>query len=169
MFLAPLALASLLALSGCRGYVPAAPEGETRVAIAPIMNESGPPQLIAPLARNLRERLHHARGWRVVDEADADATLRIRVSAHRREAISRDPADTGRPLSYFETVQLEVEWDGASPPWGDDPVRRIEADTLLYAQPSLVTAESAALAGIADDLARQLLALLNRPPVPPQP
>jgi hypothetical protein len=168
--IAGLALLTAL-LAGCQGYAPVDHGGApTRLALAPVINESGPPQLIAPLSRNLREQLAHAPGWRLVSEASADPVLRLRILSLQREAVSRDPADTGRPLSYYETLRVAVQWDGpGQPPWGPDPVRHVEADTLLYAQPGLIAAEGAAMAGLADDLARKILALLNRPVAPAQP
>jgi len=169
-FIARSLVLALLVAPGCAHYAPPAAEAPVRIALAPVVNEAGPPQLIAPLARNLREALAHAPRWELVEPDRADALLRVTVLPLRREALSRDPADTGRPLSFYETLVLAVEWDSAlPPPWGDAAVIRIEADTLLYSQPSQVTSEAMALPALAQDLARKVLERLDWPAAPDRP
>lgn len=150
--------------AGCAQYKPVGNAEVTLVALAPIINEADVPQIIAPLARNLRERLNHSPNWRLVDEADAEVLLRVTLTGRERDAVARDPVDTGRPLSYYETLFLNLEWESDLPaPWGPRPVTRIEADSLLYAQPSLVTAETAAVNELADELARKIVARMGWP------
>ncbi len=168
--IACLLLPALLAAPGCTHYAPPPARPPVRIALAPVVNEGGPPQLIAPLARSLREGLAHAPNWELVEPDRAEAVLRVTVLPLRREALSRDPADTGRPLSFQDTLALTVEWDSAEPPpWGGEPVLRVEADTLLYAQPSQVTAEAMALPALAQDLARKVLERLDWPAAPERP
>ena len=151
-------------MAGCAHYKAVGNAEATRVALAPIINEAEVPQIIAPLARNLRERLNHSPNWRLVDEADAEVILRVTLTSRERDAVARDPVDTGRPLSHYDTLFLNLEWESDLPaPWGPRPVTRIEADTLLYAQPSLVTGETAAAAELADELARKIVARMGWP------
>jgi hypothetical protein len=157
----------LLALAGCAGYQ-ADPEREpVSLALGPVVNESDLPQLTAPLARNLREAIAHAPGYRLDGAQSAGARLHVTVTGRTRQAVARDPEDTGRPLSYFQTLQLQLRWEGPqSPPWGPDPVSTVDVETLLYAQPSLVQTERAALNEWSERAAREVLARLHRPAAP---
>lgn len=151
-------------LGGCRHYEPVANEEVTFIAIVPVINEAEVPQIIAPLSRNLRERLNHSPSWQIVEEASADAVLQVTVTRRERDAVARDPEDTGRPLSYYETIYVKLEWiSEEAPPWGNDPVTRVEVDTLIYAQPGRVASESVAMTEMANDLARKIVARLEWP------
>jgi len=158
-----LPLFCLILLAGCVGYESLdTPDDPVRLAILPIQNESELPQIIAPLARNVREKVAHARGWELSSEANAEAALRITVSDFNRYALARDPGDTGRPLSYFEEFEVKVEWISELPaPWGPDPEVTITTDQIMYSQPSLTNAESVAMAEIADRLAEKILQRLD--------
>lgn len=164
-----LCLAALLA--GCSSYAPVRQAGQPRtIALEPILNKSELPQIIAPLSRNLREALNHSAGWRLVDRDEADVVLQITVLELDRGSISRDPNDTGRPLSYYEELSVSIEWLGELPaPWGADPVSIVSSNTVLYAQPSLVSAESAATGELAEDLAARILSRINWPAEAAQP
>lgn len=158
-------LGVLLALfNGCAQYTASERVDPIKIALAPLINESEMAQVIAPLSRNLRERLNHAAGWHLVSEDEAEVVLEVRLLSLRRNAIARDPEDTGRPLSYAEELQVALEWvSDWPPPWGDDPVIFISVDTLVYAHPSLLTAETAATGELADRLARKILATISWP------
>lgn len=157
-------LVLLLAFSGCRNYEPVRSGAPVRVALAPIISQTGVAQVIAPLSRNLHEHLNHAPNWKLVLAKNAQAILTIEVLGLDRESIARDPADTGRPLSYYETIRVSIKWESdLPPPWGDDPVTTLEASTLIYAQPGLSGAESIAVTELANDLARKIVERLNRP------
>ena len=147
-----------LLLSGCAGYEPLqSAEAPVRVAVAPIVNHSSLPQVIAPVARNLRERLAHSSRFELVSTEGADGVLLLTINELDRSAMARDPRDTGRPLSYLDTLLVTVEWKGSTEaPWGAEPLL-IEVDQLLYAQPSLIDAESAAVAGMAARLADRIV------------
>ena len=132
------------------------------IAVAPVVNQSELAQIIAPLSRNVREGIAHSPNWELVSEADAGAVLRLTILEVEREALARDPQDTGRPLSFKEVVRVAVEWDSNSPaPWGDAPVVEVESDQILYAQPSLVNAQTSATAQLADRLAAKVLQKLD--------
>lgn len=163
-----LAAALLLAvIAGCAGYQ-AEPEREpVSLALGPVINESDLPQLSAPLARNLREAIAHAPGYRLAENSSAGARLHVTVTERTRQAVARDPEDTGRPLSYFQSLRLQLRWEGSGiPPWGPDPVSTVDVETLLYAQPSLVQTERAALNEWSERAAREVLARLNQPAAP---
>ncbi|HSH09343.1 MAG TPA: LPS assembly lipoprotein LptE [Oceanipulchritudo sp.] len=131
--------------------------GHTPIALLPVVNNTELPQIIAPLARNVREKIAHSPGWDLVGEDEAEVTLQITVTSFNRTALARDPSDTGRPLSYREVIRVSLEWiSDLPPPWGDDPVTVVESDQILYAQPSLVNSEAGAMVEIADRLAEKI-------------
>lgn len=150
-------------LAGCAGYAPVeAPAAPVSIAVAPVINESELAQIIAPLTRNLREGIAHSPNWRLTAEDQAEAVLRLTILDLRQDALARDPADTGRPLSFNTTLRVRVEWDSTQPaPWGGDPVIEVETDQILYAQPSLVNAQTTATAQMADRLAEAILQKLD--------
>lgn len=152
-------------LGGCAGYAPLEQSaGPTAVHLAPIINEADVPQVIAPLSRNLRERINHSPNWRLAGEDEAGVILRVTITRFDRDAVSRDPADTGRPLSFHETLGATLEWESDSPaPWGPDNRTRVEADTTAYGQPGLNNTETIIVARLADDLAGKLIDRLNWP------
>ncbi|MGC9453058.1 MAG: LPS assembly lipoprotein LptE [Oceanipulchritudo sp.] len=161
--LLPLALVLSL-MAGCAQYepVPRVADEPVRLAVLPVINESGIPQITAPLARNVRERIAHSPNWRLTGAGDAEATLQLRVVGMERRELARDPEDTGRPLSYRKVIRLSLEWrSDLSPPWGGDPVALVETSQLLYSQPSLVDAERAAIAEMADRLAEKVIQQLD--------
>jgi hypothetical protein len=157
-------------LAGCSSYAPVRQAEPRTIALRPIINKSEAPQVIAPLSRNLREALAHSGDWRLVEGESADVVLQITVLELDRGTISRDPGDTGRPLSYYEELKASIEWQSELPaPWGAKPVTVVSANTLLYAQPSLVSAESAAMGELANDLAARILSRINWPADSAQP
>lgn len=148
----------IILLSGCAGYEPLRePESPVRLAVGPIINHSSLPQVIAPLARNLRERLAQSSRFQLVPEESAEVVLHVTVDELDRSTMARDPRDTGRPLSYLDILKVTIEWRGSpQAPWGDQPMV-VEVDQLLYAQPSLIDSESAALAAMATRLADRIV------------
>lgn len=158
-----LLLVAILGLTGCSSYEPLTTDGgPTELAVLPIINDSTLPQIIAPLARNVREKIAHSPHWILSDAESAEASVQITVLAIDRRAMARDPEDTGRPLSYHDVVRISLEWQGGGPaPWGTDPVVYLETDLVLYAQPGLVDAEAVAMAEIADRLAEKVIQQLD--------
>ncbi|MEX0324183.1 MAG: hypothetical protein AB3N63_18640 [Puniceicoccaceae bacterium] len=153
----------LVGITGCTGYAPLAVSREpVTVELLPVINRTELPQIIAPLARNIREGLAHSPNWRLSGGQDAQVQLQVTVTAFSRDDIAREPTDTGRPLSFNETVRVSIEWiSELPPPWGSDPVVYVESDQLLYAQPSLVDSETVAMAEIAERLSEKVIQQLD--------
>ncbi len=151
--------ALLMGLPGCSSYQAVQPAPERiRIALLPVVNESDLPQVIAPLSRNLREELAHSPNWELVASDRAEALLMVTILSSNRQAISRDPQDTGRPISYREEVVVEVEWKSELPcPWGPSSIFTISSDHILYAQPSLTDARTSATASMADRIAAKIV------------
>lgn len=159
-----LGLALLFLSAGCSSYAPVRASETRTIALAPVLNESDVPQVIAPLSRNLREAINHSAGWQLASEDEAEVLLRLTVLRLDRDAISRDPEDTGRPLSYYQKLLVSVRWESdIPPPWGDQPVSIVSADTVLYSQPSLTVAENAAVSELAEEIAEKTLSLISWP------
>lgn len=151
--------ALVLGLSGCTSYQAVMPVATpTRIAVLPILNQSDLPRIIAPLSRNLREQLAHSANWELVDSDHADARIQVTLLALDRRAISRDPQDTGRPLSFREELIVAVEWISDLPcPWGPSKTFEISSDHILYAQTSLPDANESAIPALADRLASKIV------------
>jgi hypothetical protein len=151
--------ALLLGLAGCTSYEAVTPAAsQVRIALLPIANQSDLPQIIAPLARNLREQLAHSPNWDLVNEDRADVKLQVTVQSMNRRAISRDPEDTGRPISFREEVVVDVEWISDLPcPWGPDNILRTSSDHILYTQPSLPDASASGTAAMTDRIASKIV------------
>jgi len=158
----------ILLLAGCAHYAPPEEPVTLRLALAPIVNQAEVPQVIAPLARNLREKMAHSRRFRLTEPAEADAILHLTLVGYNRRAMARDPEDTGRPLSFLETLRVNLDWESElPPPWGPETRHRVETEANLYGQPGLVASEYAALAAMADDLAEKIIRQLEHPlPIP---
>ena len=154
---------SIAGLAGCSSYEPVSVADEpVSLAVLPVINDSSLPQIIAPLARNLREKLAHSPNWDLVAADSAEASLQVTILSLESETMARDSSDTGRPLSYYEEVKVSVEWISELPaPWGGDPVMVVSTDQIIYAQPSLVDARTSATAGVADRLAEKIVQRLD--------
>ncbi|MFO7724475.1 MAG: LPS assembly lipoprotein LptE [Oceanipulchritudo sp.] len=154
---------TLFLLAACAGYEPLPEREPLRIAVAPVINESGLAQFSAPLARTLREDLAHNPHWRLVsDPDDAEVVLRVTVLEKVRETVARDPTDTGRPLSFYESLRLALTWESDFPaPWSPAERALVEVDTLLYAQPGTAETERAALSELARDASRNILEKLR--------
>ncbi|NDV61026.1 hypothetical protein G0Q06_01035 [Puniceicoccales bacterium CK1056] len=154
----------VLLAAGCSSYAPVRPVETRTIALAPVLNESEVPQIIAPLSRNLREALNHSAAWQLVEPEEAEVLLRLTVLQLDRNAISRDPDDTGRPLSYYEELMVSILWESdLPPPWGVQPVSMVSASTVLYSQPSLTAAEAAAIGELAEEISRKIISRINWP------
>lgn len=153
-----LLLLVVLFLAGCVGYRPI-DQVDRELALAPVLNEDGPPGLAGPLSRSLREKLGASPNWNLLPADNAGAVLHITLTATERDVLANDPADTGRPLSYRQTVEVRLRWEGgAPPPWGgSSPERVLRTQIQLFAQPSLVEAGQSALPDLADRLARRIV------------
>ncbi len=152
-----------MGLNGCANYSPLMPKQEpVQIAVLPLANESDIPQIIAPLSRNLREKLAHSPNWELVGEDEAEAKLHLTVLELEKRTMARDPRDTGRPLSFHEEIRVAVEWISDLPaPWGTSKVIEVSSDQILYGQPSLVDSRTSATAGLADRLADKILQRLD--------
>lgn len=151
---------SLLFSTACRNYTIEMPGEPQAIAIAPIIDDTHLPQLIAPLSRNLREAIANDPNWTLTDPNRSPQVLTVRLIPASRDVISRNPTDTGRPLSVRESVTAELSWEGR--PSGIGP-QRVSVQGILYAQPGLLPSQDGLIAELADRLAMEILRTLNTP------
>lgn len=159
-----------LILSGCAGYRPTQPlseSGQTNLQLLPIVNEASLAGIIGPLNRHLRAGLAGSHNWRVVDDSPASAQLRVVITGNSTRALARDPADTGRPISFLDNLTARLEWNGRTPaPWSKTANGRaieVTAEALIYPNPSLVDARAQTIEQLARDLAAAIIAELEYP------
>lgn len=152
-----LLLATLLSLAACRSYQ-LEPAREARlIRVAPILNETDLPQLIGPLSRQLREAIAHDPQWSLASSRTDAPTLRIRLLADKRRVISRDPNDTGRPLSLRQSITAELAWEDVAASDSAKAPLRVEVEGVFYAQPGLIASQDGLVAELANRLAREIL------------
>lgn len=163
---AALAVTALLVLliSGCAGYRPLAQAPTVALHIPPIVNEANIPSLIAPLQRELRAAIANNRGYTITDQASAaDAQLMITLSSVSQRSMGRDSTDTGRPVSFLQTVEIRLDWLGNVPsPWGSSTTL-VTVDMPLHPVPSLADARAALTPQLARDLAAAIIARIAYP------
>lgn len=150
----------LFGLTACASYRPLEPAGaELAIAVAPIVNESSLPQLSAPLARAVRGELASLRGVRLTDTDSADLVLELYLSGGDNRPMARDSADTGRPISFLQGIELRVDWRGdwphADSVMAAEPVSFI-SESIVYPHPDLVSSRAQTAPRVAADLAAQL-------------
>jgi hypothetical protein len=163
---AALAVTALLALliNGCAGYRPLAHAAPVTLRIPPIVNEANIPSLIVPLQRELRAAIANTRGYAITDQDfAADAQLIITLSDISQRSMGRDAADTGRPVSFLQTIEVRLDWHGDLPsPWGG-PTTVVAVDMPLHPVPSLADARAALTPQLARDLAAAIIARIAYP------
>ena len=152
-------LAGLLSLAACQSYE-VEPTGQTRLLqLAPIVNETDLPHLIAPLSRNLREAIAHDPQWSLANAETTAPTLQIRLLSDTERVLSRDPSDTGRPLSLRQSITAELSWEKGSA--SEKPPIRVEVEGIFYAQPGLIASQDGLINELANRLAREILLALE--------
>lgn len=84
--------------------------------VPPVENRSYAPQVTALLSTNISEAFIRDGGVRIVDKADADATLRVRIVDYVTDVAAHSSNDTGRVSAQGMTLIVEatlVSRDGA--------------------------------------------------------
>lgn len=149
--------------TGCQQYQwgteAAQPDGELpRIAIAPVVNESGLPLTSPALTLRLEERVVQRPGRILTapDADDADYVLEVRLVDARNEPRATLPEDTGRDLTYQLTLVAEVTW---RQPRTREIVRQtfVDANSLLVSRQNLPDATLQAAPDALDELARVIL------------
>lgn len=151
---------SLVFSTACRQYTIEMPGEPRPIAIAPIIDDTNLPQLIPPLSRNLREAIVNDPNWMLTDADRSPLVLTVRLIPASRDVISRNPTDTGRPLSVRESVTAVLSWEGPSSGIG---AQRVSVQGILYSQPGLLPSQDGLIAELADRLAMEILRTLNTP------
>jgi hypothetical protein len=159
-------LVALSGFVGCQHYSVTIPQERTVIRIAPIINDADIPQVIAPLSRNLREAIAHDPSWMLTASPDDPdiPVLHIRLLQGKTKVISRDPNDTGRPLSVAKSLVAELNWQPMPPPqWSQLESLRITVEGIYYAQPGLIPSSDDFVAELADRLAQEIFNSITQP------
>ncbi|HEY9250102.1 MAG TPA: LPS assembly lipoprotein LptE [Rariglobus sp.] len=106
-----LCLAGLLLFSGCANYH-LGTSGQVSfhtLYVAPVVNESNAPQVVAIVSTQLREAfLHDSRVVLVNTPEEADATLTVRLVKYGRDAQTSQSGDTGLTRKFDVTLDAEA-------------------------------------------------------------
>lgn len=149
--------------SGCAGYrlgsTAGFPAGEKSIQIVPFANETFEPRLAAPVALALRKSFQRDGTFRLSTRGFPDVVMNGALIHYERDAVSFQPRDilTARD---FE-VRLVAKVTAVERLTGRVLLdREVVGRTTLRAGPDLNRAEHQAVPLLADDLARNITALL---------
>jgi hypothetical protein len=161
------ALAVLLSVAlgtlGCAGYklgpTNGLAAGEKSVQIAPFANNTLEPRLTDAVTLGLRKELQRDGTYRLATHDDGDIIVTGRITRYDRRAISFTHSDVITVQDYHVRLEARVtaqERNGRVI-FKDQPVSGF---TLMRVGPDLTSSERQALPLLADDLARNVTALL---------
>ena len=158
-----LATVGLLALCGCAGYrlgpTNGVAAGEKSVQINPFVNETLEPRLGDAATTALRHRLQHDGTYRLATHGSADIVVNGVLTRYNRHELSLLPNDVLTVRDYRITVTAQVTArDTATGKVLFD--RTVTGYTLIRVGPDLISTERQALPLLAEDLAKNVTALL---------
>lgn len=129
----------------------------TTLYVAPVRNQAMVPQADAIVTASLREAFaRDGRVTLVTSPAAADATLRVTLTAYRREMVAANPADTGlaRKFALHLTASCSLTDNRTHRPLFAH--RDLTATRDAYTDSGQLQAEYQALPLLAESLARQV-------------
>lgn len=150
-------IAGLLLMAGCQQYKVHQPDSVLRLHLDQIQNDSQAAQVNIPLTRNLRQALANSPNVVLVNQGNADGSLKITLTSMERSTSARDSEDTGRPATFTLTLTAQLEWvESTKPsPWGASKAT-VEARAQAMAQPSLVDAEHQIMPSVINELTEKI-------------
>ncbi len=141
--LLPSTLLLLICTCGCASYKLGPPQDLPfrTLHVDLVKNESTAPQAEALLTRNLIEAFLRDGSLSIVEESQADATLRVTISSFGRRLAATQETDTvlGRSFGLFMESTATLTDNSNGNPYFKD--RRITADEVAYADSGLNQAE----------------------------
>lgn len=153
----------LLALSGCAGYhlgpVNGLEAGEKSVQVDPFANRTLQPQLTDALSLQLRKELQQDGTYHLATHGDADVIVTGSITRYQRTEVTLASNDilTVRDFRLTITAQVTARERSTGKVLFDQPVSGF---TLIRVGSDLPSAERQALPLLAQDLARNVTALL---------
>jgi hypothetical protein len=148
---------------GCAGYRLGPTNGltarERSVQIGAFLNQTEEPRLSDAVALQLRNQIQRDGTFEVASHGDGDIVLSGTITHYQRLEVSFIPADvlTARDYRVQLTAQVKAVERGSGKVLFDQPVR---GTTLVRVGSDLTSSERQALPLLADDLARNVAALL---------
>jgi hypothetical protein len=163
-FLIPLAcLVAAILLQGCAAYhlgpVNGEVAGEKSVQVAPFVNQTLEPRLTDAVTMQLRKQLQRDGTYRLATHDDGDILVSGVITRYTRHELSFSRADTltARDYRISLTAEVTAKERGTGRVLWSKPV---VAYTLLRIGNDLVSAERQAMPLLAEDLAKNVTALL---------
>ena len=79
-------IAAVMLLAGCQEYQVHQPENTLRLHLAEIQNDSQASQVVVPLTRKLRQRFASSSNVVLVNQGNADGSIKITLSSLEKSA-----------------------------------------------------------------------------------
>ncbi len=153
----------LLLLTGCAGYrlgpTNGLAAGEKSVGFAPFANQTFEPRLTDAVTSQLRKEVQRDGTFQLVTRGDPDIVVTGVLTRYVRGEITFSPVDvlTVRDYRLIVTAQVTARERASGRVLFDQPVTGY---TLMRVGPDLPSAERQALPLLAQDLAKNITALL---------
>ncbi|NQU09148.1 LptE family protein [bacterium] len=151
-----------LATAGCAGYRlgPVLKADYHSVAVPMLRNATHQPQLEAQITNGIIKRLHQDGTLDVVARANADVVVLGRITRYRRTTLRSLREDTGTPREYRIEITARIEFRDRRTGQAVLPVTELTGQADTFIGTDLQGADQQAIPLAADDLARQVVALL---------
>jgi hypothetical protein len=152
-----------LVLSGCAGYqlgpTNGLAAGEKSVQITPFVNATIEPRLTDYVTSQLRKELQRDGTYRLATHGDADIVLTGTMTRYQRLEVTLSSSDilTVRDYRLVLTARVTARERSTGKVILDQPV---VGSTLIRVGPDLTSSERQAMPLLADDLAKNVTALL---------
>jgi hypothetical protein len=152
-----------LALCGCAGYrvgpTNGMVAGARSIQVKPFQNETPEPRLIEPVITALRRNLQQDGTYRLDSRGDGDILLTGVLIRYDREGLSFEPRDVVTVRDFRVTVTAKITAIERST--GKTILdKEVMGRTTLRMGADLASAERQAVPSLADDLAKNVTALL---------
>lgn len=151
--------------AGCAGYHlgpvnPNVVAGEQSIEIVPFNNQTLQPRLGDAVTQALRERMQTDGTYRLATRDPGDVVVTGVITAYSREGVSFLQTDITTPVSY--RVQITAHVTARDRGTGKVLLdKNVNGYTLVQAGTDLTDAERQSLPLLAEDLARNITALLT--------
>lgn len=155
--------AGALLLGGCAGYrlgpTNGLAAGERSIKVAPFANATLEPRLSDAVTQQVRKQLQHDGTYRLASGQDADIVVRGVLTRYDRVEMSFAPNDVLTVRDYRLILVAQVK--AINRATGDAILdKEVAGRTLIRVGSDLTSAERQALPLLAEDLARNITALL---------
>lgn len=157
------ALLAVLMVVGCAGYrlgaTNGSPAGSRSIQVQPFVNQTLQPRLTDAVTQQFRKELQRDRTFELATDGTGDIVLSGVITRYQRFELSFAPQDvlTVRDYRLMVTAQVTARERGSGKILLD---RAVNGVTLIRVGADLTSAERQAMPLLAQDLARNVTALL---------